>query len=204
MATYTYPLTLPSSKFTSSSFQLQRKSAVSQSPFTGKQQVHLHSNFALWKASLTLAPMKRADASLWQSFFAKLRGRSGTFYLGDPDATTPQGAGAGTITLASNATAGDTTISITGFSNGNNVVVLKAGDYITVGGTLHMVVADATKSGTNVSVDIEPIIKNTTSSSGSVTITGAKGKFRLDDEIVGWDANHVSVYGFTFSCTEAV
>jgi hypothetical protein len=204
MATYTYPLSLPSTNFKTSTFQLQRKSAISQSPFTGKQQVHLHSNFALWKANLTLTPMKRTDARNWQAFFVKLRGRSGTFLLGDPDATTPLGAGAGTITLASTATAGDTTISITGFSNSNGVVVLKAGDYIQVGDTLHIVVADATKSGTNVSVDIEPIIKNTTSASGSVVITGAKGKFRLDDEIVSWDADHVSNYGFTFSCTEAV
>ena len=38
----------------------------------------------------------------------------------------------------------------------------------------------------------------------TVTISSAKGTFRLDNEVVGWDADQASLYGFTFTCSEAV
>ena len=199
-----YPLSLPTSpsNFKTSTFQLERRSAISESPFTGKQQVQLFSNFSFWRAQLTLPPMKRTDAGAWTAFFAKLRGRSGTFLLGDPDGS-KQGSGTGSITLASATAVGNTRISTTGY-NESSGVVLKAGDYISINNDLHLVIADATKSSTNVNVDIEPPMRAIHSQGATVTISNAKGVFRLDSEIVSWDANEVSVYGFSFSCSEAI
>lgn len=202
--TTSYPLTLPTSpsNFKSSRFELERKSAISESPFTGKQQVQLFNNFSFWRATLTLPPMKRVDAGNWTAFFAKLRGRSGTFLLGDPDGT-KQGAGTGTITLASATAVGDTRLSTTGYSQSSGNV-LKAGDYLSINNDLHIVIADATKASTNVNVDIEPAVKAIHSQGATVTISSAKGTFRLDNEVVGWDADQASLYGFTFTCSEAV
>tara|TARA_R100001460_G_scaffold50175_1_gene88489 strand:- start:542 stop:1165 length:624 start_codon:yes stop_codon:yes gene_type:complete len=200
-----YPLTMPTSpsNFKTSTFTLERRSAISESPFTGKQQVQLFSNFSFWRAQLTLPPMKRTDAGAWTAFFAKLRGRSGTFLLGDPDGS-QQGSGTGSITLASATAVGNTRISTTGYNEGNGTVVLKAGDYISINNDLHLVIADATKSGTNVNVDIEPQIRAVHNSSTTVVISSAKGVFRLDSEIISWDANESSIYGFSFSCSEAI
>lgn len=199
-----YPLTMPTSpsNFKTSTFQLERRSAISESPFTGKQQVQLFSNFSFWRAQLTLPPMKRTDAGAWTAFFAKLRGRSGTFLLGDPDGS-KQGSGTGSITLASATAVGNTRISTTGYNEGSGVV-LKAGDYISINNDLHLVIADATKSSTNVNVDIEPPMRAIHSQGATVTISSAKGVFRLDSETISWDANEVSVYGFSFSCSEAI
>lgn len=199
-----YPLTLPTSpsNFQTSTFQLERRSAITESPFTGKQQVQLFTNFSFWRATLTLPPMKRSDAGTWTAFFAKLRGRSGTFLLGDPDGS-KQGSGTGSITLASATAVGNTRISTTGY-NESSGDVLKAGDYISINNDLHLVIADATKSSTNVNVDVEPPMRAIHSQGATVTISNAKGVFRLDSELVSWDVNQASTYGFSFSCSEVV
>tara|TARA_R100000278_G_scaffold21384_2_gene20259 strand:- start:2553 stop:3176 length:624 start_codon:yes stop_codon:yes gene_type:complete len=202
--TASFPLSLPTSpsNFQKSRFELERRSAITKSPFTGKQQVQLFAGYSFWRATLTLPPIKRADAGNWTAFFAKLRGRSGTFLLGDPDGS-KQGSGTGSITLASATAVGDTRLSTTGY-NESSGVVLKAGDYISIANDLHIVVNDATKSSTNVNVDIEPQIRAVHSQGATVVISGAKGVFRLDTEVAGWEADQASLYGFTFSCSEAV
>ena len=74
MSAPTYPLTMPTSPaFTDTTFSLQRQVGINSSPFTGNQQVYEHS-MALWKAVVTLPPMKRDQAGQWHSFFMKLHG----------------------------------------------------------------------------------------------------------------------------------
>lgn len=205
MATYTYPLTPPSSPaYTRVRFQLQRLTGITQSPFTGKQQTQVFQGFSLWTATFSLPPMKREQAAEWQAFFFKLRGRSGTFEQGDPDAKQPQGAGAGTIRVNGAHSARATTIAVDGFTNSNGTIVLKAGDYIQIGSTLHMVVDDATcNSSGQASLNIEPAIKVDVANNTVCAISNTKAVWRLDSDLTGWDANHVSLYGISFSCTEA-
>ena len=112
MATYTYPISMPTNVgFVSSNWKLERQVAVTESPFTGQQSIYEYSK-ALWKGTFTLPPMKRSDASQWQSFFLKLHGRKGTFLAGDPDAKSIQGAASGTITTTSALSIGDDTVPI--------------------------------------------------------------------------------------------
>lgn len=205
MANYTYPLTPPTAPaYTSVTFQMARLTSVTRSPFTGKQQVQAHQGYNLWTATFSLPPMKREQAALWQAFFMKLRGSSGTFEQGDPDAKSPQGAGAGSIKVNGAHTARATTIAVDGFTNSNGTTVLKAGDYIQIGTTLHMVVDDATCNGSGeASLNIEPAVKTAISDNTVCAISNTKAIWRLDSDLTGWDANHVSLYGISFSCTEA-
>ncbi len=206
MATYTYPLSYPTSpNYSQSKFQLMRRTGISQSPFTGTQQTFSYEKFSMWQATLSLPPMKRAQAAEWQAFFLKLRGRRGTFELGDPDATSPQGAVAGTIAINNGGgySAGVSTIATDGYTNADSTVVFKAGDYIQVGTTLHQVVNDATCLSGAANLDIEPALKGSVGDDAIITYTNPKGVFRLDDDVSGWDANSASTYGFSFSCSEA-
>lgn len=206
MATYSYPLSYPTSpNFSQSRFQLMRRTGITQSPFTGTQQTFSYEKFSMWQATLTLPPMKRTQAAEWQAFFLKLRGRRGTFELGDPDATSPQGAVAGTIAINNGGgySAGISTIATDGYTNGDGTVVFKAGDYIQVGTTLHQIVNDATCSSGAANLDIEPALKTTVGDDATITYSSPKGVFRLDDDVAGWDANSASTYGFSFSCSEA-
>lgn len=209
MSAPSYPLSLPASPgFVQSSFVLKRAVAVASSPFTGQSQSYEYP-MAIWTAQVSLPPMNRATAAEWQAFLLKLHGRRGTFLLGDPDAKVPRGAISlsATPTLNATATAGDYTVAITGV--GNSIVAFRAGDYIQLGSgataRLYMIVADATSNGSGVvTVTIEPSIRVTVASGGSVTFQSAKCNMRLDANDIGWEANHVSKYGISFSCTEAI
>ena len=84
-------VTMPTSpSFTDSEWSLIRTIGTTVSPFTGQQKTQEFAN-TYWSASLTLPPMKRAQAVLWQSFLVNCRGSVNSFQLGDPDAKTNQG-----------------------------------------------------------------------------------------------------------------
>ena len=208
MAAPSYPLTIPSSPYYSkSTWSLQRKTAISLSPFSGAQQVFQY-DYALWSATLTLPPMKRSDAANWQAFILKLHGRVGTFLIGDPDARTPRGTISGAVTLGSNAAVGDYTISLA-TSQTSQVNVFRAGDYIQLGSgatsKLYMIVDDANTNGSgDVDVNIEPPIKTAGTSGNTVVYNNPKGLFRMVSPEIDWDADDVGKYGITFAIMEAL
>jgi len=209
MTAPSYPLALPNTPgFVQSRFALQRAVAVASSPFTGQSQSYEHP-MALWTAQLQLPPMKRATAAAWQALLLKLHGRRGTFLLGDPDAKVPRGAISlsATPTLNAAANAGDYQMQIAGV--GTSIVAFRAGDYIQLGASstarLYMIVDDATSNGSGVvTVNIEPSIRVTVASGSAVVYQSAKTVFRLDANDIGWDADQVSRFGISFSCTEAI
>ncbi len=202
--TVSYPLTMPSTPaFVSQQWSTIRGTGMSESPFTGGQQT-VEFAYAKWKAVLTLPPMRRPQASAWTAFFAKLHGRRGTFLLGDQDAKVPQinkitaGTINGDVTLSSNADIGDTILNITG------TTAFKAGDYIQLGSAsssrLYIVVEDQSGGST---IQVEPKLKSSATSGSTVTYDSPQGLFRMDSNELMWDTNAVSVYGISFSCTEA-
>ena len=209
MAAPTYPLTMPTTPaYRTSRWALQRRTAMSQSPFTGNQQVAEY-DFALWTTELNLPPMNRESASAWQAFLLQLHGKRGTFLLGDPDAKNPRGAVTGTITLDGGVSIGDYEVQLNSATQTSTSNIVKAGDYLQIGGgsaaKLHMICADASSdSNGDFTVQIEPAIKASGNAGASVVLTNAQGVFRLSDDLVGWDANEVSVYGITLACIEAL
>jgi len=207
MAAPTYPLNHPATPaFTNSNWRLVRANGLSESPFTGRQQVYEY-DYALWQADISLPPMLRSQAAAWTAFFMKLHGRRGTFLLGDPDAKAAQGSITGSNTLNAAASVGDFTLTI---SSGQNSVtgIFKAGDYIQLGSgattKLHMVVDDADSNSSGiVSVQIEPKIKTAVSNGAAITVADARCLMRMSTDELGWDADKVSKYGITFGCIEA-
>lgn len=207
MATYSYPLALPSTPaFTESSWKLKRAVDINQSPFSGHTSTYEY-DMALWTAVLSLPPMKRDQAAQWQSFFMKLHGRRGTFLLGDPDAKTIRGAGptSGNVALSSAAAVGDDSLSVS-ITAADGTVAFKEGDYIQLGtgadAKLHMIVNDVVVTSNAATIDIEPYVKLAVANLSILEYTAPKGVFFMDANELGWDADHVSKYGITFSCTE--
>tara|TARA_R100000742_G_C4278872_1_gene102322 strand:- start:562 stop:1194 length:633 start_codon:yes stop_codon:yes gene_type:complete len=210
MAAPTYPINHPTTpNFKTARWQLSRQIAVSESPYSGVQQVYEY-DYALWGATLSLPPMRREQAGAWTAFFATLHGRKGTFTLGDPDRIIPLGVATGTITLASGASVGDYSLSLTvGASLSGVSNIFKAGDYIQLGASaanyrLYQVIEDCDASGTSVTAKIEPAVKRAESTGQEITYNSPKGLFRMDTDDLGWETNEVSVYGISFSCTEAL
>lgn len=195
-------ITMPTSPaFTSSEWGISRNVAVSQSPFTGATQVHKYSKDQ-WTASLTLPPMRRDLARAWQSFFMLCEGRANTFLLGDPDAKEVTGdAIPDAVTVAADAAIGDTSVNLT-IGSGKKI---NSGSYLQFGtgpnARLHMVVDNNTGDGV---VTIQPPLKSAISTNDIVIFSSAKGVFRMDTNSLVWSADHLSRYGITFSCSEAL
>ena len=169
--------------------------AVSQSPFTYKQQVISHQG-QIWSASVSIPSVRRDLAADWKAMLVALKGSVGTFLLGDPDYVTPRGTVSGTPTLSG--TAGDSTVSVT------MTGTLLAGDYIQLGtgsaARLHQVLVDQSGSG---NLEIWPDLRNTYSGE-TVIYSSPKGVFRLGNSTTSWSIDNASFYGISFEAIEAL
>ena len=208
MAVFTpsYPLTLPTATgIRTQNWGLRRVIGLTQSPFTYQQQVYQHTG-EQWNTTMSLPPMLKDNASVWLAFFMQLRGRRGTFKLGDQDRKTIQGTATGTV-LVNGASQTGNQVALDGFT-ASRANVFKAGDYIQINSYLYMVIENVTANGSgeaNVKIEpslrsgIEPINDNTT-----VIYLNTTTLMRLDSNEFNWDTDHVSKYGISFSCSEAL
>jgi hypothetical protein len=199
----TYPLTMPASPAPNrSSLRIIRVSALSQSPFSGRQQV-VQWPSALWQAEISLPPMRRDKAGPWQAFILSLAGRTGTFLMGDPDAKTPRGTARSGVAVNGAGQTGNV-LNVRGMVN----TTLLKGDYIQVGSgstaRLHMVVNDHGGGPGGVTpLEIEPPLKFSPADGAAVVVVNAVGLWRMSASDPGWDSDAASIYGFTFACHEA-
>ena len=184
-----YPLATPTSiGIESIELRAVNAVAVSQSPFTYKQQTISHGG-QKWEASVSIPSVRRDKSAQWKAMLVALKGQTGTFLLGDPDYVTPQGT---VSSCALSGTAGDSTASVvmTG--------TLKAGDYIQLGSgsaaKLHQVLVDQSGDG---NLEIWPSLRSTYSSS-SVAFNAPQGVFRLANNVTSWSINNSSIYGISF------
>jgi len=208
MASYTpsYPLTLPTvTGISTQNFGLERVVAVTESPFTNQEQVYEHEG-SQWKGTFTLPPMKKESASIWLAFLMSLRGRRGTFKLGDQDRKTIQGVATGTI-LVNGASQTGNAINLDGFANSTNNV-FKAGDYIQINSYLYMISANVNSNGSGeATVYVEPSLRSgieVINDNTTVLYTNTTTLMRLDTNELNWDTNKVSVYGISFACSESL
>ena len=208
MAVFTpsYPLTLPTATgIQTQRFALTRIVGVSQSPFTRQEQVIQHQG-EYWSATVQLPPMLKDNASQWLAFLLQLRGRRGTFKLGDQDRKTIQGVATGTIRVNGASQTGNQ-IALDGFALSTNNV-FKAGDYIQINSYLYMVTEDVNSNGSGeADVKIEPSLRSgleTIADDDTVLYTNTTTLMRLDSNEVAWDTDQVSKYGISFACSEAL
>jgi hypothetical protein len=191
----TYPLDTPTSiGIESIEIRAANAVAISQSPFTYKQQVISHQGQS-WSASVTIPPVRRDLAAPWKAMLLSLKGPTGTFLLGDPDYATPQGTVSSCVLSG---TAGDETATVVMTGS------LLAGDYIQLGAgssaKLHQVLVDQTGDG---SLEIWPALRITYSSS-TVVFSNPKGVFRLAGNTTSYSINNTSIYGISFEAVEVI
>ena len=203
----TYPLTSPTHvKPSNITFRAVNTVGLSMSPFTYQQQSVAHAG-QRWECDVTLPAMSRADAEQWVAFLVSLRGRFGTFTLGDPVGASPRGSAGGTP-LVNGASQTGATLNIDGCT-ASQTGWLKAGDYIQLGtagsATLHKVLADADSNGSGqVSLDIWPYIRTAPADNASVTLTNTVGRFRLASNEQYWNINEAYIFGITFGGMEVI
>ena len=205
----TYPLAFPTTGVSSVRLMARNVVGSTLSPFNLKQQVVRHQG-ARWEADITLPPQKRAEAEVWISFFMKLYGPYGTFLLGDPNAATPRGSAGTTpgtpVVNGPSQTGNERDIdglptSVTGY--------LKAGDYIQLGtGTdtqLYKVLDDVdTNASGEGTLTVWPDLRTSPTDGSAVTVSNARGLFRLNTSTKDWNIDAAGLYSMSFGVVESV
>lgn len=190
-----YPLALPTvTGVRSIELQATNAVAVSRSPFTFASQVHAYSG-QMWSAGLTLPPMKLTEARQWTAWLTSLRGQYGSFLLGDTSCSQISGTATSATVTGS---AGDNTINVT------MTGTILAGDMIQIGtnsdATLHKVLVDQSGDG---NLEVWPALR-TDRTAVALTLTNARGVFRLASNDVAWSVDEASIYGISFSAVEKI
>jgi len=191
----TYPISTPTSiGMESISISAHTARVVSQSPFTGEQQVLVYDK-QMWEASVSIPPVHRDLAEPWVSFLMKASLSDGTFLLGDPNGEEVRGtATSGTITgsIADNSV----TVAMTG--------TLLEGDWFQLGSgssaTLHKVLEDQDGNGT---LEIFPALRVAHTTTAMV-LSSPKGVFRLSSPVNQYQINNTGAYGIKFDAMEVL
>ena len=203
----TYPISFPSHTGVRN-VELRAINAViyEMSPFTFAGQAQASSG-QMWQADVTLPPMKRSDAEQWVAWLVSLRGRFGTFNMGDPIGCTPRGVATGTPLVNGSNQTGENLI-IDGCTE-NVTGWLKAGDYIQLGAagtaTLHKVLADVnTNANGQATLSLWPHIRSAPDDNATVVVNNTVGRWRLASNESSWSVNEAAIYGITFGAMEAI
>lgn len=202
--TISYPLTLPTDPGVTR-VRLFREAAVaiSESPYTFTSQVQVHAG-QRWGAEITLPIMTRAQAEPWQIFFLQLNGIQGTFYLGDPFASTPRGTWQGVPAVYGGGQLGATLI-IRGLVVGATV---EPGDFFQINSRLYKCMSGTTQtadSNGQVTLDIWPSLRESPINGQAIVTQSTKGTFRLAGNIDDlYNSNAMEYYEVSFSAIEAV
>jgi hypothetical protein len=203
----TYPLALPThTGIRSINLRAVQQTGMTMSPFTYKQQVVVHPG-QRWEAEITLPVMQRTNAEAWVGWLLSLRGRSGTFLLGDPLATSPIGNGGGTPVVKGASQTGSTLL-IDGCTASQSSY-LAAGDYIQLGSAassqLYKVTQTAASDGSgNATLEIWPDLRSSPADNATITVNATKGLFRLATNETDWSINEASIFGLTFPAIEVI
>ena len=192
----TYPLALPTG-LTVKSFVMapEQVHSFTESPFSFRKQVALHDG-ERWEVNMTLPAQTHEKGREWAAFLTKLRGRYGSFLMGDLTHSTPAGSAGttpGTPVVNGASQTGDA-LNIDGAPN-SKTGYLKAGDYIGISNRLYMVLNDASSNATGqVSLDIWPALRSSPADNATVILTSPKTSFRLAGEIPDWAYDSAGYY----------
>ena len=173
------------------SMRLKRAVAIAESPFTYDTQVYNHQG-ARWEAEVTLPPLKQEQAQLVEAFIVGLKGRSGTFTFGNPLHTS----------TATATTAGTTAIRAETLTTTSGGSAVTAGTYFQIGSYLYIVTAN--KSSGAGTLSFQPPLRAAIPSGQALDFTLPKSLWRMQANDFGWSISNASIYGFSFSCCEAL
>lgn len=203
----TYPLSLPAANISSIRIICRHVVAKNTSPFTLQEQVYIHPG-ARFEAEVTIPPMNREEREAWIGWLLQLRGGYGTFLMGDPDATAPQGVATGTPKVKGASQTGNELVT-TGWTP-STTDILKAGDYIQLSSgassRLHKVMDDADSDGSgDATLKLFPPLRESPADSAPIVVDDCKGVFRLASNAVEWETDHCGISSpLTFACVEVI
>lgn len=180
--------------------RLSDTQSVSRNPFT-RVPADFDWQREIWLGQVRFARRQAAAAAAIRGFLASLRGRREAFWLGDPSARTPQGTQTADFVLASGASPGDRTLTVT-MDPG---ATLMAGDYIQLGVRLHLLAGDATADGVGAAtLSIWPAVRDVQSPGAAVISTNARGAWRVADPTRSYNVTPPNFISLALDIEEAL
>lgn len=207
--TIVFPRTLPNLRFRTSTWIERDVTSDMLSPFTG------HSDVIVWpgqwfECTLTLVPMKRADSQAWDAFLSSMRGKSGTFLLGNPAKRLPLGSAATAPGAPRIFGAGQTggELRLAGCPYGAPAW-LKAGDMLqlaTAGASrLHKALEDVATNGSGEArFAIWPELREPPPDGSAVTVIDPRGVFHRTSDLVEVPTDTAGFSNIAFDVKEAL
>jgi hypothetical protein len=231
--TITYPLSFPETiGLTDAVLRMKTAVSMNESQFSYIQQVYAWSG-ERWEVDVSLPLMTRDQAEEYKSFFAKLRGKYGTFTIYVPSCKTNRGdyqevtkqletISGDTLTTISgdnlytsittpyaySGTAGSRTLVITGLKQSTTGALI-AGDYIQIGtgsNTRLYKILNTVNSNSNgqATVDIFPALRKTVTDGDDIVFENPKGLFRLSSNVTEFVSDYNNLFSLSFSAVEAI
>lgn len=207
-----YPIEFPMDDtigFTNFSLQLDFAQATSESPFTLREQIFDY-EAERWMLNVQYRPLRASEASeakRIRAFILSLRGRVGTFKVGDPLNATPAGNVGSNLQVLGSPIKGSYSLSVknlpvgAGGLNGS----IKAGDDLEINSYLYTVLKDVSANGSGqATIDILPSLRTDLTDGTPIITTNPKGLFRLDDVRAGWSGTTERFYTIQFTGLEAI
>lgn len=202
--TISYPISLPTTPYAAKSRVTMANSvSIAKSPFSYSQQAQAHQG-QQWMFDITMPKMGRVQAEQWVAAMAKLKGRYGTFLMGDFDGQTPMGTALGTPLVMGASQVGDSLITDGWTANKNGLLL--PGDYFQLGSSstsrLYKNLDTVNSNGSGqATLTIWPNLRSSPGDNAALTLTGAKTVCRLVADFP-FSADEMSVYSITFSAEE--
>lgn len=195
----TYPVALPTiggkTLIQSVDMRLVQSAAMTESQ-TSYKQLLVNYNTARWEAEVTIRPLQKSEAKVFQAFLASLRGITGTFTFGDPLQTYVN---APTVKLDAVEQIGTNHLRL----ENTGVVNLDAGSQFSLDGDLYVLLEDIDAGDTG-DREIMPNLKQTVLANTFLTTQEPVGLWRMSTNDLGWNISTAGMYSFTFSCVEAI
>lgn len=202
-----FPLSLPAvSGMVRATISMVDAVGVGESPYDFSAETYEHAG-KRWAMQVQVAPMLRAEGEQWVAWLASLRGRRGTFLMGDPLGATPRGAATGTPLVKGASQTGGTLLT-DGWTAGVTGI-LKAGDWIQLGtgstSRLHKVLQDANSDGSgNATLELWPGPRTAPADNEAIVVSNTKGLWRLAKNERSYELGLASIIGLGFECVEAL
>jgi hypothetical protein len=188
-----------------SSLELDPHEAVASntSPFTGQQQTYDWQQ-SWWVGQVSLPPMSRANADVWQAFILQCRGGANAFLIGNPKAVTPRGTGRGAPLVSG---AGQTGYNlVTRGWHVSSFSLLSPGDWIQIGYRMYKVLNQVNSDASgNATLAIWPNLRDQPADGAQIILSHCKGLFRLANSSGNKFSINSGNYGFSgFAVREAI
>lgn len=195
-----YPLTFPEvngkTLIEKITMRMISSVAMTESPFNMTQQIQDFGG-RRWEAEVTLRPLDYTEQKAVAAFFASLKGRKGTFKMGNP--LDEKSTDVPVLRFSNNYDVGVSSPRVT-YTNSHR---LTEGDYFSHDNRLYMIL-NITPSGQNFDFDITPPLRTSANNTDYLVVNEPVGRWRLADNKMDWDIDKSGMYSFTFSCVEDI